>query len=339
MTYPSNPAESVVFRELFRDSASLHANGGALTGSPIVKDGIRLDGTTQHATYAIPPTTFFREEITIVTEFTPDFDYDGDLNAYLYDSESGNRYYVIKCDNSANNELYIGMGNTLVSIIAPATFGPHWRQGERNVLVVTGEPGDVDVWLNGTQIVTADSTSWTIKDPDTLYIGTWNLINFRFDGIINGFSVHDRRFTQADVDGVQDRSLYVYPNRSELWADMKTAIVDGSADRTPDKSRHGRTILLGDGAGTGSPTWTGSGFLFDGVDDYMTLPVDPSGTYTVVSKRAEDISPVFDSDLSTWNDIDTAGQFSGTLEFLAWFPFDLSPIQRTDLDHQLRGFR
>lgn len=339
MTYSSNPAEGAIFRESFVDAVSLHANGGVLTGSPVVNRGISLDGSTQHVTYEIPPETFFRREITIVTEFTPDFDFDGDINAYLYDAESGNRYYVIKCDNAANNELYIGLGNTLVSIIAPATFGPYWRQGKRNVLVVTGEPGDVDVWLNGTQIVTADSTSWSIKDPTTLYIGTWNLLNFRFDGVINRFSVHDRRFTQADVDGVQDETLYVYPNRSELWAPMRSAIVDGSSDRTPDESRYGRTVLLGDGAGTGSPTWQGNGFLFDGVNDYMTLPADPTGTYTVVSKRAEDISPVFDSDLSTWNNIKTAGQFSGTLQFLAWFPFDLSPIQRTALDHQLRGIR
>ncbi|NIO75604.1 MAG: hypothetical protein GTN69_06920 [Armatimonadetes bacterium] len=339
MTYPSRPAEAVTFRELFTNPATLHANGGVLTGTPLVQNGVHLDGSTQYVTYTISSRTFYRKQIAIVTEFYPDFDYDGDINAYLYDAQSGKRYYVIKCDNSANNELYIGLGNVLVSIVAPATFGPYWRQGQRNVLVVTGEPGDVDVWLNGTQIVTGDSTSWSLKDPTTLYIGTWNLINYRFDGVITGFSVHSRRLTQADVDGIQDHSLFTYQNSADLWADMATAIVDGSNDRTPDKSRRGKTVLLGDGAGTGTPVFSDPGFLFDGSSDYMTLPTAPTGNFTVVTKRSEDLVPVFENDLTTRNKIKTAGQFDGTLEFLGEWPFLLSPIQRDDLEYRLRGIR
>jgi hypothetical protein len=335
VTYPERTAEGVVFRERFTNAATVHANQGTLIGSPTVKDGLILTGS-EFATYPISSLLDGRRFLTFIFKFWPDTDYDEDALANLFSSTSED-YRVYKAANAASNVLGIVLGGTLIAEVASATYSGSWRVGERNVLVISSDGTTTDAWLNATQILTADATAWTPTDPATLYIGALAGGTGKLEGRVTELSIQDLVMIQADVSAVQSRSLFTYVNRSELWAPMRSAIVDGSNDRTPDESRYGRTILLGDGAGTGTPTFQNPGFLFDGVNDYMTLPADPTGTFTVVSKRAEDRSPVFDSDLTTWNLIDTAGQFSGTLEFLGWFPFTLSPIQQTDLDYLLRG--
>lgn len=132
--------------------------------------------------------------------------------------------------------------------------------------------------------------------------------------------------------------LFTYPNESSMYADMSTAIIDGANDRTVDKSRNGLTVLLGDGAGTGTPAWQNPGFLFDAVNDRLTLPPDPTGTFTVAWKRRNE-PVVFESDLTTWNLIKAAGGFEGLLDYLAWWPFALSPLQQADLGYQWAGGR
>jgi hypothetical protein len=110
-------------------------------------------------------------------------------------------------------------------------------------------------------------------------------------------------------------------------------------DRTLDKSPNGRVCLLGDGSTVaGIPAWQSPGFLFDGSTDYLTLPPDPTGTFTVAWKRRNEPT-VFESNLTTWNLIKAAGGFSGLLDYLAWWPFTLSPLQQADLDQSWTGGR
>jgi hypothetical protein len=337
VTYPSRTAEAVVFRERFRNAATVHTNGGALVGSPLIKDGVYLTGS-EYITHPISTMLDGRRFLTIVFEFWPDTDYDEDALANLFSTTSDD-YRAYKDNNTASNVLGIVLGGTSIATIASATYSGSWRVGERNVLVISSDGTTTDAWLNKTQILTADATAWTPTNPATLYTGALADGSGKLEGRATELSIQSLVMVQADVDALQDGSLFRYSNSSELWADMESAIVDGSNDRTPDRSRHGRTVLLGDGAGTGTPTFSNPGFVFDGGNDYMTLPADPTGTYTVVTKRIEDIDPVFESDLTTWTKIKTAGQFSGTLGFLAWFPFALSPIQQTDLNYLLRGIR
>lgn len=334
--YPYRSSERVLFREKFRNVITVHANKGTLVGSPTIKNGIKLNGTTQYITYPISDDTLARDPITFVIEFIPDFDYDDSLNHYLVDSTNGARYFIYK--NSGNN-LSVRAGNVTVANIIPATYLPHWRDREFNRIVVSFTSGASNAWLNGAQILTNDTTVFELAYPTTLNIGSDFNTTGKFVGEIRSVSIHDCEFDQNDVSAIQDGSLYTYANRAQLWADMSLATIDGSNNRTLDRSRFDQTILLGNGTGTGTPSFSAPGFLFDGVDDFMTLPADPTGTYTVVTKRGEDLEPVFESDLTTWTKIKTPGQLSGTLEFLGRWPFSLSPIQRTDLGYRLRGIR
>ncbi len=48
-----------------------------------------------------------------------------------------------------------------------------------------------NVWLNGTQILTDDATSWTPNNPTILYLGTSHAISSHYSGDITGFQVYD----------------------------------------------------------------------------------------------------------------------------------------------------
>lgn len=338
MIYQSRPAEAITFRELFSNQATLHANGGILVGSPLIQDGIRLDGSTQYVTFPVSSLFQSLTFLTIKIEFWPDNDYDVDSVQTLCSSTS-DHYYLYKDNNAANNVLGIILGGTTITTIASSTYGTYWRQLDRNVLIVSSDGITTNAWLNGAQILTADATTWIPTNPVTLYIGSKADLSGKFAGVISDVSVHHCVMVQADCSAIQDHSLFTYPNSADLWADMVTAVIDGSNDRTPDKSRRGKTILLGNGAGTGTPSFSDPGFLFDGSSNYMTLPTAPTGDFTIVTKRSEDIAPVFENDLTTRNKIATSGQFSGTLEFYGEWPYLLSPIQQADLEYRLRGIR
>lgn len=54
--YESRSAEKVIFRELFTNASTVAVNGGTLTGSPTINNGVTLDGSTQYVSYSIPAT-------------------------------------------------------------------------------------------------------------------------------------------------------------------------------------------------------------------------------------------------------------------------------------------
>ena len=97
------------------------------------------------------------------------------------------------------------MGHASVAAIAQATYEPHWRTGGLNVLVISGESGDTDAWLNGQQILTADATAWAKQDPAAVYIGARFTVANYFDGAINHFSTYPLRFGRLQTDDITQR--------------------------------------------------------------------------------------------------------------------------------------
>jgi hypothetical protein len=313
-------------------------NGGETIDSPVVNNGIHLDGVTQRAIFSIGPSVFFRPEISIIIDFMPDFGATDDIGAFLVDTTNGSRFLALKSNNANGNTIQVFLGQTLIFNILPSVYEDYWKQGERNCLIITGTTGNTIIELNGVQIGSS-STAWAPKEPTQLFVGSSYAGINRWDGIIYSVDIRKVTLNSNDRNHIRNNTTFTYNNNADLWANMATAIIDGSNNRTPDKSRYGKTILLGDGVGTGTPNFIDPGFLFDGSSHYMTLPAAPTGDFTIVTKRSEDIAPVFENDLTTRNKIATAGQFSGTLEFYGEWPFLLSPIQQVDLEYQLRGVR
>ncbi|KKN87427.1 hypothetical protein LCGC14_0258820 [marine sediment metagenome] len=335
--YPSRAAERTIFLERFRNPADVARNGGTLVGNPtfLSGGGVRLDGAADAATFAIGATELAVPEISFDCRFTPGFAVDDSANHYLYDSSASNRYAVVK---DILNQLNITLGDLSVQAILLGDYQAYWLTNEENRLIVSSNGTLTNVWLNGTQILTNDSTAWTVKYPTVLTVGSrYSGIQF-FEGAMHSLAIRARLLTQADVDAIESGRLWTYPNESTLYADMSTAIIDGVADRTLDRSRNGLTVLLGNGTGTGTPAWQNPGFLFDAVNDLLTLPADPTGTFTVAWKRRNEAT-VFESDLTTWNLIKVGGGFTGLLDYLAWWPFTLSPLQQVDLNYQWAGGR
>ena len=54
LVYPSPSASRTIFREDFRNTAAVAANGGVLTGSPVVNRGMVCTGS-EYATYGYSP--------------------------------------------------------------------------------------------------------------------------------------------------------------------------------------------------------------------------------------------------------------------------------------------
>jgi len=336
--YPSRACERVLFRERFRDVPTVQRNGGTLTGSPTVRDGVSLDGSTQYVAYDITGVLDGKREVSLVVEFTPDFDTDANDTYYFCDTTATMQFTCSKRSNAESNYLQITFSGSYIANIAEATYSPYWLVGERNVLVISSQSGDTNAWMNGTQILTADASTWTSKTPTGLWVGSTNGGTNQFDGVIHSISFHACLLDQEDAQAIYDGRLFDYPQRCSLWLDMAEAIIDGSNDRTLDKSRHGHAVPLGDGAGAGTPAWESPGFTFDAVDDYLTLPADPTGTFTVAWKRRNKAT-VFEHDLTTWNLIKASGSFSGLLDYLAVCPFTLSSMQERDLDQMWGGGR
>lgn len=331
--YPALPAERVQFRERFRDPATVVRNGGTLVGSPVIKNGATFDGTTDYLSYVISSFVLASAQITFVVEFTPHFTPADTEYRVLVDTNS-NWYRIYK---DTNGDLTIKFNNVEVGDYASGAYGSYWKTNERNIIVISGETGSTKTWLNGNLLGT-DASAWTPGPSSPLYVGAFFNATGHFDGTIYSVSIHRGLWDQQDVDALQDGSLFRYRNRTSLWLDMAEAIIDGSSDHTLDKSRNGSTVLLGDGAGTGTPTWESPGFTFDGVNDYLILSADPTGTFTVAWKRRGEVVN-FESDLTTWNLIKASGSFTGLLDYLAWWPFTLSSIQQRDLEQAWAGGR
>jgi len=178
---------------------------GVGTGTPDFKNpGFDFNGTTDYLTNTASDGTYNNDAQTIVIACSPDFEPGGGGGGarYLFDSSSGARYFI---SHEGGGTLLLYMGNTQIAIIAQATYEPHWRTDGRNVLVISSESGDTDVWLNGHQILTANATVWAKQDPAAIYIGSRFSVANYFDGEIHHFSAYPFKFGQLQARDLTQR--------------------------------------------------------------------------------------------------------------------------------------
>ncbi len=145
---------------------------------------------------------------TIAMKFIPDFPTSEDVQRILFDTSSADRYVIFKRNNAASNTLQIRAGGSIIADIPEATYTGAWLQDQENTLIVVlDDTGNLtDAYLNETQILTADTTPWSNRDPATLYVcQAFNNTTF-FDG-----EILDIRIAKRLWDSV-DRFLYRFSN-------------------------------------------------------------------------------------------------------------------------------
>lgn len=221
-------------------------DNGAISGTvSFSRDGIELNGTDAYVTYATPNTLFGSAKISLAIEFTPDFNYNEDSAIYIYDTTSTDRYFVRKLDNGNGNVLSFYMGNTNLGSISSATYSAYWKVNERNVLVISGDSGDNNVWLNGTQIMTNNAVVWSPKHPINFYMGANNAGTSKFDGEIHSVSIKNDLTTAQEALDLTNNSTFNFQNKSDVWLDMKSQVGKAS----------GTELVVGGMTYTG---WTGA---------------------------------------------------------------------------------
>ncbi len=303
-SHPAERARGCTFADRFESQALVEKNGGAVTGTPTFnpKTGVTLDGAADYITYNLAGSEFDSDPISIVIEFTPDFNWDENAFRYLFDSTGGARYRVLKHNNAGGNNLSVFFNNTAIADIIPADYSAYWLVNQRNLLCISGTTGDIDAWLNGNAILVNDATAWTVGTPASLYIGANNVGANFFDGTIHSLKVIKAKLTAQEAQDYYDGTTFTYMQDATAIYMMRMQDHDPTNNRTLDGTGNGYHLTLGDGAGSDEPTKLGKhGYTTAVNTNYMIRASDgvfnPSGSFSIqceiIPENVEIAFPVF----------------------------------------------
>jgi len=212
-----------------------------------------------------------------VIKFSPDFATD-DNDTYVFTNSSGSRYFMSKLPNLNSNALRIQCADTVVHDVAEASYTSFWNVGEENVLIVTSDSaGDTDAYLNGSAIVTDDTTTWTPAAETAMTIS--GHASQGFDGKTYSFKVYNRILTDTEIATLSaDRAIRGYTalndNLAGFWS-MDTVEVKGAT--LLDRSGNDNTATA-----DGTPTAGQVGTIKEAIDfnsanpDFLTIVDDAS---------------------------------------------------------------
>lgn len=285
LKYPQRPSQRVLIKEGFINDDYFTDNGGVKYNTPTIDNGITLNGTTQ---YAEVPGIALRneEEVTVIVEFTPDFDYDEDVRRAFYcTDDAGLAFYSYKNDNAGSNALVARFGETSAINIAGSVYGAFWNVGEKNVLVFTsdGTTNGSDAWLNGTQILTAGGSSWSSSgDVGNLEVGRVPTTGWYFDGTINSVEFRKGTITDGGATDIYEADAFreIDAEKMELFLPLRSHFDDSGNEITSNLGTIlNGNITWGSGLGAGEPTLldkNGADFNSDyiRINDVSTIGVD-----------------------------------------------------------------
>uniref|UniRef100_A0A6M3J829 Putative lectin/glucanase superfamily protein n=1 Tax=viral metagenome TaxID=1070528 RepID=A0A6M3J829_9ZZZZ len=309
---PAERERGCVFAEKFENAAEVVRNGGTITGTPVINQGVTLDGSSDYITYNIPANLLDKAEFSSVVRFTPDFNYDADATYRFFDSSVGSFITFRKRDNADNNTLTLDIHGTSIAAIAEATYSAYWNVGVENILTITSTTGDTSVWLNGTQILTNDVTAWTEGAITEFYIGARRDGAEKFDGIIHEVKLFTTQLTdQEALDYSNGGGFWNYGNETDLNVPGNLENHDPTNVRALDISGNATHGTFGDGStSTTYPTklTTAPGYDYDGGDylDFGNILPSASSAFTM--------SIWIENDDTTDGDI--FGKFGTDLKFL-----------------------
>jgi hypothetical protein len=277
----STPAERLrrcSFAEKFESPYAIAQNGGTLGGTcQFQSNGIRLATTSSYVNYPVPSeiSNYSWASFGGVVEFTPEFAYDDGLLHYIMLSSAA-RYAIYKHNAANSNQLRIAAANTTVLQCSTSEYSLYWKAGQRNVLAWSCVSGAHYVYLNG-NLVKTSATAFTPELPLS-FIRVGNATD-SFVGTIHSFKLFlpqstSEALTAKDCEVLSAGTTYTY------WKDATLVMTGLMADHDPtnyralDRSGLGNHVLLGNGAGTGTPTkLAAQGYSFNGTTQYMTIPL------------------------------------------------------------------
>jgi len=268
-TTPAERLRGAVWADKFESNELVQLNEGVLTDTPVVNNGATFDGVDNRITYSPELQTFDAAELSIVIEFTPTFSLtDGDIR-YFYAGDT-TEYFLQK---QADNTLLLQVGGVAIATIPYATYSPAWAADGRNVLVISSQTGDTDVYLNGTQILTSDASAYTPSTVTSLVIGNLAAGGAGFTGTIHNFSIFQAKLTEQEALDFYNQSTWSYRNSSTIHLPMRASENDASNSppRTLDVSGNAYHAEFGGGVAAAYPTKLDRrGYDLDG-GDHMSI--------------------------------------------------------------------
>jgi len=283
-TTPAERLRGAVWAEKFESNELVQLNEGILTDAPVVDNGATFDGVDNRIIYSPELQTFDAKELSIVIEFTPTFSLtDGDIR-YFYTGDA-TEYFLQK---QADNTLFLQIGSVAIATIPYATYSPAWVADGRNVLVISSQTRDTDVYLNGTQILTSDASAYTPSTVASLVIGNLAAGGAGFTGTIHNFSIFQAKLTEQEALDYYNQSIYSYRNNSTIHLPMRANNHDpsNSPPRTLDISGNTYHAEFGSGVAAAYPTKLDKrGYDFDG-GDHMSISDISYRSYSTITVRA-----------------------------------------------------
>jgi hypothetical protein len=342
---PAERERGCSWADAFESQAAVEAYGATVNGAPTfsARDGVTLDGTNDYLQYVLTGQEFNSAGLSIVVEFTPDFEATEDAIRYMFQAKAGGTgCLLVKSNAGASYTLGLHLGGTSIAQIPLATYRAAWLTGKRNVLVVSGTTGDTSAWLNGTKILDADATAWTPEAATDMGLGAASGGGSKFDGTIHRLQVFKTQLEDQEALDICAGNTYRYLDDASLILTGAMECHDPTGHRALDLSGNGNHVTLGDGAGTGEPTKLPEhGYSFDGVDDYLDGLPALTGSYTA-SILDRDVAGApeitHETVASVYTDIGTSGAYAKTLLALVACPEVLTSLQRLDLEHRMRSW-
>ena len=276
-TRPAERERGASFADGFESQARVESNGGTVYGSPTfsASQGVTLNGSNDYIQYDLTGQEFFSSELSILIEFTPDFDWDNNSTRAIYYGDS--YFYIVKTNNGGGNKLNMKIHNSFYSIL-PAAYSSYWKTNQKNILIISAESGSEKIWLNGEVIATA-STSYTVRTVLNLYIGASNTGVQNFDGIIHRIVVFHAKLSDAECEAYSNGTMWNYENRAvAVW---RFRAADHTGTTTKESAGRGYDLTI-----NGSPEKLQThGYEFDGSSDYLSRAdddtFDPAGDFSV----------------------------------------------------------
>lgn len=241
MKYLRTKAEKIALRDNFINDAYTTANGGALSGSPTIANGITLNGSSQYVTYgAYAGIKGVTIDLAATTTTEDILDFDG--GTHTLEVGSG----TITATGWSSPTIYVNGAASSTLTTARST-----------ITVTTATAFDATAFIVG--LVTASY----------------------FDGTIYSVTLHREELSAGEASDIYAADTFreLDALKSDTWLDFNSSYDDGSSDRrTPNKGT-GIDPLLGDGSTASTfPTIYNSSADFDGNDDYIDLGSDTIGT-------------------------------------------------------------
>jgi len=272
----STPAErqrGCRFAERFEGPTELAKNGGTISGSVTwMSNGLQFNTASTQVPYSNRNCnlTYAWPVFAGVIEFTPSFAVNDSVQ---HTFAATTNYHVF---HSSGNDLSIGCNSVYAIICTLAEYQSYWIAGGVNRIAWSCVSGANYLYLNGV-LIKSSNTAWTAATNTNMYFG--NITNKGFTGIMHSAKFFTpqstaQALTPKDCEVLSAGTTYTY------WKDA-TCIMDGlSANYDPVNYRHldisgnGNHVLLGNGAGTGTPTKLATqGYSCNGTTQYFSVPL------------------------------------------------------------------